>query len=229
MHVHSLQHADFEDLGTIEPWLRRQGHAVAASRLHAGEALPEIGGFDALIVMGGPMNIYQYDRYPWLRAEQRLIRSAIAAGRRLLGICLGAQLIADALGGPVSRNPQPEVGWFPVTMTAAGRRSALFAGLPDPLLPFHWHSDTFALPPGAECLAASSACAQQAFAFGPRILGLQFHPEVTRAALAAWFACEQPAAGPGVQPTAEILARDRAFAELLEWFPLILGRFFAQP
>ncbi len=226
MRIHWLQHADFEDLGCIAPWLAAQGHAVSGTRLYAGEIAPEAATFDALIVMGGPMNIYEYERHPWLRAEKALIRSAADAGKRVLGICLGAQLLADVLGGAVTRNAQSEIGWFPLHLTAAGRASPLFADLPERFTGFHWHGDTYALPPGAECLAASEACAQQAFALGGQLLGLQFHLEVTRENAAEWFRHEQPAPAPYVQAPGHILAQRECFEENNRWMRAVLGRFF---
>jgi GMP synthase-like glutamine amidotransferase len=225
MRVHWLQHADFEDLGCIAPWLAANGHSVSGTRLYAGETPPDSAAFDALIVMGGPMNIYEYDRHPWLRGEKRLIRAAVDAGRRVLGVCLGAQLLADTLGGPVTRNADSEIGWFPLSLSAAGRESPLFADLPRDFTGFHWHGDTYALPPGAECLATSEACAQQAFALGRQVLGLQFHLEVTRANAEEWFRHERPAAARYVQTPEYILAQQGSFEENNRWMQAILGRF----
>ena len=228
MRVHWLQHADFEDLGCIGPWLAQQGHTVSGTRLYAGETPPAVSAFDALIVMGGPMNIYEYERHPWLRGEKALIREAVDAGKRVLGVCLGAQLLADVLGGPVSRNNDSEIGWFPLELTLEGRRSPFFAGLPPRFTGFHWHGDTYALPPGAECLAVSEACAQQAFALGTRILGLQFHLEVARANAEEWFRHEQPVAARYVQTPEQILAQRENFEENNRWMRAILQRFFAE-
>jgi GMP synthase-like glutamine amidotransferase len=228
MRVHWLQHADFEDLGNMGPWLRAHGHIVSGTRLHSGETPPaDARDFEALIVMGGPMNIYEHAHHPWLIAEKALIRSALDADRRVLGICLGAQLIADALGGPVTRNAETEIGWFPLTLTAAGRRSPYFAQMPQSFAVFHWHGDTYALPPGAESLAASAACAQQAFSYdGGRVLGLQFHPEVTRAHLAEWFRHETLVPARWIQSPQGILADSAAFAAS-EWLATsILETFF---
>lgn len=227
MRIHWLQHADFEDLGCIAPWLETQGHAVSGTRLYAGEAPPHSSAFDALIVMGGPMNIYEYGRHPWLRAEKALIRSALDAGRRVLGVCLGAQLLADVLGGPVTRNAESEIGWFPLRLTEAGRRSDLLADLPERFTAFHWHGDTYALPPGAECLASSEACAQQAFALGRQALGLQFHLEVTRADAQEWFRHEQPQPARYVQTPQYILEQLESFEDNNRWMRAVLGRFFA--
>jgi GMP synthase-like glutamine amidotransferase len=225
MHVHWLQHAACEDLGTIAPWLASHGHEVTATRLFADEAPPPVGAFDALIVMGGPMNIYEHERHPWLVAEKQLIRAALDDGKRLLGICLGAQLIADQLGGPVMRNAEPEIGWFPVTPTEAGRRSGLFRAEHSSLPTFHWHGDTYALPRGAERLAFSAVCAQQAFSYdGWRVVGLQFHPEATTAGLTEWLRNERLPQAPYVQSTQEILERSDAFAMNREFLSGLLAR-----
>ena len=123
------------------------------------------------------MNIYQYRDHPWLRAEKQLIREAVAAGRRVLGVCLGSQLIADALGGKVHQNDEREIGWFPVRAVAGGEASPF--AFPAETTVLHWHGDTFSLPPGAVWLAESDGCAHQAFAVGARVLALQFHLEMT--------------------------------------------------
>jgi GMP synthase-like glutamine amidotransferase len=211
--THWLQHADFEDLGCIAPWLVARGDIVTHTRLYAGETLPTTDTFDFLIVMGGPMNIYEYDAHPWLKAEKALIKQAIAAGKRVLGICLGSQLIADVLGGPVTRNAHTEVGWFPVQMNAAARQSRLFAGFPERYLAFHWHGDTFAIAPGARNLASSAACAHQAYDFRGRVAAIQFHLEVTAANARDWFAHERPAPAAYVQAPEKILTDISLFAE----------------
>lgn len=228
MRVHWLQHADFEDLGCIGPWLAERGYAVSGTALYAGEPLPAVEAFDVLIVMGGPMNIYEHAEHPWLVAEKALIRAAIAAGRRVLGICLGAQLIADVLGGPVTRNAETEIGWFPLRLTAEGRAHPLLAGLPDVFTGFHWHGDTYALPLGALRLADSAACAQQAFAWdGSRVLGLQFHLEVTQANAREWFRHESVTPSAYVQAPEQILADTAAFEANNRWMRAILERYVA--
>lgn len=228
MRIHWLQHADFEDLGCIGPWLAARGHEIKSTRLYRGETPPDVDAFDALIVMGGPMNIYEFDAHPWLHTEQALIRTALAQGRRVLGVCLGAQLIADALGGAVTRNAETEIGWFPVTRTAVGRFHPLFADLPDSFIAFHWHGDTYALPPGAVRLAESAACPQQAFAWdNGRVLGLQFHLEVTREQMREWFHHETPQPARYVQSAAEILSAEDAFEANNDAMRAILARFFA--
>jgi GMP synthase-like glutamine amidotransferase len=180
MKVHWFQHVPFEGLGAIEGWLRARGHTLACTRFYAGEPPPvNPDGFDWLIVMGGPMNVYQYEAYPWLSSEKHLIREAITAGKRVLGICLGAQLIADVLGGKVYQNGECEIGWYPVRAVSAGVSSPFAFPRETPV--FHWHGDTFSLPPGSAWLAESDGCAHQAFAVGTRVLGLQFHLEMTAA------------------------------------------------
>lgn len=213
MRVHWLQHAAHEDLGCIAPWLAARSHSVSCTRLFDGELPPAPEAYDWLMIMGGPMNIYEHAAYPWLVAEKQAIRAALYADKRVLGICLGAQLLADQLGGPVSKNPEPEVGWLPVTLTEAGNSHASFKGFAETFTAFHWHGDTFALPVGAKPLMASEGCANQAFALGPRVAGIQFHLEVTAANARDWFAIEKPKPSRYVQTPESILAVWKNFAE----------------
>lgn len=213
MRVHWLQHAAHEDLGCIAPWLAACGAVVTHSALHAGDvALPTPDDFDWLIVMGGPMNIHEHAAYPWLVAEKQLIRSAIEAGKVVLGICLGSQLIADQLGGAVTPNGESEIGWFDVSLNAAGRASPLLTDWPESFTTFHWHGDTFAIPPGATHLMSSQACAHQGFVSGTRVIGLQFHPEITAADARVWFEHERPTPARYVQTPEFILADVGRFA-----------------
>jgi GMP synthase-like glutamine amidotransferase len=178
--VQVFQHVPFEGLGAMEAWLQARGHTLSWTRFHAGDRPPATpAAFDWLIVMGGPMNVYQHRDYPWLTAEKRLIGEAIAAGRRVLGVCLGAQLIADALGGKVFQNEEREIGWFPVHAVPSDTASPF--RFPAETEVFHWHGDTFSLPAGSTWLAQSAGCAHQAFAVGSRVLALQFHLEMTLA------------------------------------------------
>ena len=179
MRLHVLQHVPFEGLGHIDSWIRRRGHRLTLSRLYEGAKLPDPEAFDRLVILGGPMNIHEEAAYPWLVEEKALIRAALAAGKSAVGICLGAQLLADGLGSRVYAGSHREIGWFPVRLTAAGQRNALTEGLPAVTTVFHWHGDTFDLPPGAVHLFESEACANQAFLLDNRILGLQFHLEST--------------------------------------------------
>jgi len=177
MRIHYLQHVPFEDLANIETWAKDNGHSVSVTKLYLNESLPGMDYFDWLIVMGGPMNIYEEMDYPWLVAEKQFIDEAIKAGKVVLGICLGAQLISDVLGGKVKKNNYKEIGWFPVSKTVEANNSVFFKSLPDEFMAFHWHGDTFDLPPGAIRLAESQGCKNQAFEYNGKVLGLQFHLE----------------------------------------------------
>lgn len=183
MRIHYFQHVPFEGLGCIEPWALENGHQISVTRFYLGELPPAVEELDWLIVMGGPMNIYEEAEYPWLAQEKQCIGEAIRKGKVVLGICLGAQLIADALGAKVTRNTYKEIGWFSIEMTAGA--SPLFDFLPPKPLTFHWHGDTFELPPGAVHVARSEACENQAFIYDGRVIGLQFHLEFTPQSLKA--------------------------------------------
>ena len=176
MHIHYLQHVPFEGLASIESWALARGHRLSATRFFAHEPLPSSWDFDGLIVMGGPMNIYETEKYFWLTEEKQFIEHAIESGKTVVGICLGAQLIADVLGAKVTRNFYPEIGWFPVEVT---ERSPIFHNIPEQFHALHWHGDTFALPQGAVPLARSEACENQAFVYAEKVLSLQFHLEAT--------------------------------------------------
>lgn len=227
MRVHWLQHAEHEELGCIAPWLAARKFRVRRTRLHEGEPLPAVAEFDWLIVMGGPMNIYEHQRYPWLIQEKKLIRDAYVTEKKVLGICLGAQLLADVLGGRVSQNRHQEIGWFDVELTDEGLRNPLMQGLPNRFPAFHWHGDTFAIPKGAEHLVKNDACVNQAFAATAKHLGLQFHLEVTHADAQRWLALEAPPAERYVQPAEEILREPERFAQMNRHMERILERFVA--
>ncbi|MFT3952055.1 MAG: type 1 glutamine amidotransferase [Oscillospiraceae bacterium] len=172
MTIQYLQHIEFENPGSILTWASEKGVTVNRTLLFAGEVLPQPDAFDWLVVMGGPMNIYEEDKYPWLAAEKALIRAAAGAGKTIIGLCLGAQLIADALGGKVTRNPAVEIGWHTIKLTDAARRSEKLSFLPDEAVVFQWHGDTFStLPTNAVQLAESEACANQAFCVGDQSTG----------------------------------------------------------
>lgn len=175
MRIHSLQHVEFEGLGSIETWAQDTGTTITRSLMYKDNPLPPTNDFDFLVVMGGPMNIYEEELFPWLAGEKLFIKKAIAAGKIVLGICLGAQLIADALGAEVTRNQHIEIGWFPLTSIHPDMNGII----PDGALAMHWHGDTFAIPQNAERLAASKACLNQGFIYRQRVIGLQFHLETT--------------------------------------------------
>jgi GMP synthase-like glutamine amidotransferase len=226
MNIHWLQHVPFEGLAGIETWATARGHRLTATRLHVGESLPAPGHLDWLVIMGGPMNIYEEDKFPWLAAEKRFIRSVIQAGKVALGVCLGAQLIADVLGGPVGRNPHKEIGWFPVRKTEEAARSRVCEALPEEFEAFHWHGDTFALPPGAIHVARSAVCENQAFIYDERVVGLQFHLETTPASaqLLAQNCADELVAGPFIQMAGTMLADEQRFERINQTLWKLLDR-----
>ncbi|RMG04310.1 MAG: type 1 glutamine amidotransferase [Planctomycetota bacterium] len=214
MEIRFLQHVPFEGPAQIADWAAEQGHRIAVTRLDLGAPPPEIDTFDWLIVLGGPMNIYEEARYPFLGPEKACIRRAIDAGKAVLGLCLGAQLAADILGGRVVRNAHREIGWHPIeSIDTAGTP---LAGLPSPVTAFHWHGDMFEPPPKARLLARSEACPHQAFLYGDRVLGLQFHLEYDRPTIRAMLhhCADELAPGPYVQ-TAEAIERQADHVETL--------------
>ncbi|MGH9585456.1 MAG: type 1 glutamine amidotransferase [Acidobacteriaceae bacterium] len=175
MRIHVLQHVGFEGPAAIEDWARRAKHVISRSRLDEGETLPGLEDFDLLVVMGGPMSVNDEEHHPWLKEEKALVRRAIEAGRAVFGVCLGAQMIASAMGARVYRGREKEVGWFPARRVTASGAGALF---PETFTPLHWHGETFDLPAGAVRLAETNAVPNQAFQLGSAI-GLQFHLEAT--------------------------------------------------
>jgi GMP synthase-like glutamine amidotransferase len=179
MRINFLIHEAAEMPGAILNWAINRQHTVSYTLLYTNESLPAIDSFDALIIMGGPMNIYEEERFPWLKTEKEFIKEAIEKGRRVLGVCLGSQLIADILGAKVFRNNYSEIGWFPVSLTEDGAKSELLKGLDFSVPVLHWHGDTYAIPEGAVHLLKSEACSSQAFSYGDNVLALQFHIETT--------------------------------------------------
>lgn len=177
MHAHYLQHVPFEGLGTIEAWLLGNNFEITGTRFFESPNLPDPKAIDLLIIMGGPMSVNDEEKYPWLIAEKKFIREVIEAGTPVLGICLGAQLIASAMGSKVYPNLEKEIGWFPITRVLPSV-SSLFT-FPSTLHVFHWHGETFDLPTGATLMAGSTACKNQAFQIGSSVIGLQFHLEMT--------------------------------------------------
>jgi GMP synthase (glutamine-hydrolysing) len=181
-----LQHIECEPPGAYEDVLRDEGWELVRVELDEGETLPDREGFDAIVAMGGPMSVNDEDALPWLRDEKELIAAAVRAGTPFFGACLGVQLLASALGSKVYPGAEPEIGLLPVQLTEAARSDPVFAGLPEDLLTFQWHADTFDLPAGATLLAGSPAYANQAFRFGERAYGVQFHLEVSPEMAREW-------------------------------------------
>jgi len=183
--VHVLQHVPFEGPGSIAAWLEAQRAAVAYTRFYESTRLPSIGNLDLVIALGGPMSVNDDASLSWLADEKRFIREAIDRGLPVVGICLGAQLVASTLGARVRRAPRKEIGWFEVESCDAAGDCFRF---PSRSTVFHWHGETFDLPRGAVRLARSEACENQAFQFGERVIGLQFHLETTAGSAEALIA-----------------------------------------
>ena len=176
MHALVLKHVAVEGPGTLAPYLEARSWKLDTVELYTGDRLPkDARGYQAVIVMGGPMGVYDEAEYPFLHNEHNFLKRVIAQDVPLLGICLGSQLLAKALGARVYRNPQKEIGWYTVDLTSAGAAGPLFAGLPSSVPVFQWHGDAFDLPAGAISLASSPLCMNQAFRYGDRVYGSLFH------------------------------------------------------
>ncbi len=172
-------HVPYEGLGFIEEWANKHVHELSCTKIYENDyELPSIDDFDWLVIMGGSMSIYDKS-ISWLSEEKQFILKTIDAGKTVIGICLGAQLIADVLGAKVYANDQKEIGWWPVKLTKEGERHPLLMGLPEEFVTFHWHGDMFDIPEGAIHLLASDVCSNQAFIYDDRVLALQFHFETT--------------------------------------------------
>lgn len=186
MRILVFQNYPCEDAAVAGEAFERLGHSIHVIDCYGAAPPPDFSQGDAVLVLGGPMNVYEEEKHPFLRWETDWIARWVGEGRPLLGLCLGAQLLSKALGGRVTKNPQSEIGHFSVALTEAGRRDPLFAGFPDSFDVAQWHGDTFSLPPGGTLLARSALCEHQAVRVG-RAVGLQFHLEIGRAKMAEWI------------------------------------------
>jgi GMP synthase-like glutamine amidotransferase len=216
MNIHILQHVPFEGPGSIEEWALAGGHTITTTRFYAQEQFPPLERFDLLVVMGGPMSIHDEHLYSWLKGEKWFVQQAIEAGKAVLGICLGAQLIAEVLGGEVHQGEQKEIGWFPIQLDKPFTSHPLGQQLPQQLTVFHWHGETFTLPPGAQRIASSAACENQGFIYDDRVIALQFHLETTplSAASIVEYCGDELSGGPTVQGEEEILADNSCYPEI---------------
>lgn len=178
LRAHCFQHVPFESLGSfVERWFVTQDYRLTYTRFHESADLPDLGAIDFLLILGGPMSVNEEERFPWLIAEKQFVRAAIQSGIPVLGICLGAQMIASAMGARVFPNPEKEMGWFPIY--AVGHSAPSLFPFPARQMAFHWHSETFDLPPAAVRLARSEGCENQVFQLGDSVVGLQCHLEAT--------------------------------------------------
>lgn len=216
MRVLVTQHHPEEGPG----FLAARGAELTTIQAHAGQAIPrDPAGFEMVVSMGGPMNVYEEEKHPWIKDENVLLQNAARAGLAVPGVCLGAQLIAKALGAAVSKAPVEEVGWRTVRLTAQGAADPFFAGAEPELTVLQWHGDTFAIPEGGRLWAAGDEVAHQAFAWN-RAYGLQFHVEATPEIIRAWF--PEPARQ---EPLLKLWARQEK--ALLNQAELIFANFVA--
>ncbi|MGB9628551.1 MAG: type 1 glutamine amidotransferase [Thermodesulfobacteriota bacterium] len=182
-----IKHIEVEGPGLIEPFLKKEKVPFQILNLETEPNLPKLNDLTHIIMLGGPMNVYEEDQYPFLREEDRFIKEAIQRGKSVLGICLGAQLIAKALGAKVFKAPVKEIGWYDVSLTKIGSDDPLFFKFPKTFPVFQWHGDTFEIPKGAKLIVTSSSVPYQAFRYGEKVYGLQFHLEVTGEMITQWM------------------------------------------
>ena len=225
-----VQHAESEGPGLLAQALDERRLPVRLVRADRGESVPRgAAGAAAVIILGGPMGVHEEDRFPHLRDEILLASDALRLGVPILGVCLGAQVLAAAAGARVYRGPAQEIGWFPTTLTAAGRADPILGLLPGEAMVFHWHGDTFDPPPGATLLASSRLYEQQAFRLSPRAWGVQFHPEITEAMVDDWAGRareDEAAAFGGAEGAARMRAEARRHVPALARRVAALGRAF---
>jgi len=201
MRIYLLEHEVTPHPSHIDLWAENRGHSITKSHVLEEQALSPVEDFDWLVILGGAQHIYENDANPWLPKERELVSEALAGGRIILGICLGAQILAEVLGGRVFLSDVPEIGWYKITLTNEGRESFLFRNMSESFESLHWHRDHFSLPPGCTRLASSEATPNQAFCCNSKpVVGLQFHPELTPEMIR--YFCEEvdeePASGPYV-------------------------------
>ena len=225
MHIHYFQHDHYENLGYIGEWAESGGYTVSVTRFDLEPVMPELESIDWLVIMGGKMSVNEEAKHPWLADEKNYIRKAIRAGKVVLGICLGSQLIASALGAVVYQNSEPEIGFFPVTFSEAAASDPVFQYFPKELRVLHLHEDTFVIPKGAIGMASSAITQNQAFRFGQRVFAFQFHFEVTADSLPVLIKADNNQLAPGkwIQSAPEIngfapdcIGNNAIFREILD-------------
>jgi len=216
MRFHLLQHVAFEGPAAIKSWTAANDHTLTSTKFYQGDLLPAQEDFDFLVVMGGPMGVEDVQQYPWLVTEREFIRQAVKAGKYILGICLGAQLIAMACGAEVVKNDHREIGWFKISIEKQNLPIFMRDIFPATAEVFHWHSDTFEMPDGADHFAMSDACSNQGFILDDKVIGLQFHIETTEESAALLINnCGDELDGSSyVQSGTEMLADAERFKEI---------------
>lgn len=226
MKIHTLQHVPFEGPANFAQWFSSRGHVMASTLLYERTAaLPGLESFDFLLIMGGPMSVNDEAEFPWLVDEKRFVEKAVNAGKIVVGVCLGAQLIANVLGSRVYRNREKEIGWFPVRLTEEGLRSRSFKGFTRDFMAFHWHGETFDIPAGAVRLAESGVCMNQAFEYEGRVVGLQFHLETNESSAGKLIEnCgDEIQPSPFIQNAGEMMGKRERFVELSRSLDSFLG------
>lgn len=183
MRIHALINYPFAGLGMIKTWAEKKGHTITTTSVYDGDRFSDIKDFDMMVILGGPMGAYEEEDYPWLREEKQVIENAIKSDKFVLGICLGAQMIASVLGARVYPHTHKEIGWWRITFHEHVKDISLFRDLPKEVIAYEFHGDTFDLPDGSVSLGESEGCRNQGFLYGDRVLGLQFHPEMTEGTL----------------------------------------------
>ena len=226
LRIHYFRHVPYEGLGHIETWAKKHGHELSVTEFYNGHVLPDIDSIDWLIVMGGSMSVYD-ENIPWLKDEKDFIKKVIDAGKTVIGICLGAQLIADVLGAGVYPNKEKEIGWWPVKLTPEGEKNPLLMDLPEEFVTFHWHGDTFDIPKEATHLISSDVCSNQAFLYNDKVLALQFHFEMTEDAVKDIVenGRHELVEAPHIEPEERILSQAGYFIpDNNKWLEMILDR-----
>ncbi len=226
LRVHVFQHVHYEGLGSMETFFKDIGADITYTEFFAGGKAPAPHAFDLLLVMGGPMGVYDEAEFPWIKEEKQALKAALNAQKPVIGICLGSQLMAEVLGGKVTKNAHREIGWFPVERISNPRVSWVSECFPERFTTFHWHGDTFSIPSGASALFKSEGCANQGFVWGEKVVGLQFHPEITPAVAATWVetGASEMQPGPYVQAADQIMGNPEVFETNNGWIAALCRR-----
>lgn len=231
MNIHCLQHVSFENPGIIKDWARENHHHITYTYFFKENILlPDLKNIDALVIMGGNMNVDEENKFAWLSKEKELINAAINAGKKIIGICLGSQLIVAALGGKVYPNNEKEIGFFPVQFSDTALNHPLFHHFNNPCTVFHWHGDTFDLPANAQLIASSEGCRYQAYLIGYTVLGLQFHFEISQTIIDDMLKYDGPEleeAGKYIQSKEQIQNGYQHLLKNRKDFFTLLDKFFA--